>query len=321
MPVTLRPYAGPSDLLFISRMLAAADAVQPLGRFRTPEELRLWFDNPENNPTQDAILLEDTDGTCCGYLLLEPKWFSAEHLVGFARFITHPSYKAEGLDDQCLVWAEARMRQLGNGKVNRLEVHAVARTDSLDRIFSLEWNGYKPIRRYINMLYDYTQELPAAALPAGFSVRAVNPETEAEAWVDCYNHAFIDHWDFTPISAAFFHHSRQFNASQRPDHDLVVCDGDGKFAAVCWSQYDPSKFKAGTRREATLHQIGTRRGFRGRGIATALMVYALKHLQSDGIEAVRLFVDSENPTGAKRLYERLGFLDDYPLIFYGKTLT
>lgn len=51
------------------------------------------------------------------------------------------------------------------------------------------------------------------------------------------------------------------------------------------------------------------------------MVYALKHLQSDGIQAVRLFVDSENPTGAKRLYERLGFLDDYPLIFYGKTLT
>lgn len=174
MPVTLLPYAGPSDLPRISRMLAAADAVQPLGRFRTPEELRLWFDNPDVDPYQNAIVLADEDDTCCGYLLLEPKWFTRQHLVGFARFITHPSYKAEGLDDQCLAWAERRVRQLGNGQAHRLEVHAVTRTDSPDRIFSLEWNGYKPIRRYMNMLYDYPKALPAAALPEGFIVRPIN---------------------------------------------------------------------------------------------------------------------------------------------------
>jgi ribosomal protein S18 acetylase RimI-like enzyme len=48
--------------------------------------------------------------------------------------------------------------------------------------------------------------------------------------------------------------------------------------------------------------------FRRRGVATTLLVSAMRHFRARGFAALRLKVDSDNPSGALRLYERLGFL-------------
>lgn len=49
------------------------------------------------------------------------------------------------------------------------------------------------------------------------------------------------------------------------------------------------------------------RSHRGRGVASALIIASLRSFQEAGFTHAALGVDSENPTGADRVYERLGF--------------
>ena len=59
--------------------------------------------------------------------------------------------------------------------------------------------------------------------------------------------------------------------------------------------------------EAWIGDLGTRRPWRKQGIATALLNHSMLAFQAAGIPHASLGVDSENPTGALGVYERVGF--------------
>jgi mycothiol synthase len=56
-----------------------------------------------------------------------------------------------------------------------------------------------------------------------------------------------------------------------------------------------------------VRSVGTRRPWRGRGLATSLLAQVLCNAAAQGAKSARLDVDAENPTGALGVYERLGF--------------
>jgi ribosomal protein S18 acetylase RimI-like enzyme len=53
--------------------------------------------------------------------------------------------------------------------------------------------------------------------------------------------------------------------------------------------------------------LAVRREYRQRGVATALLTWTLNRADHLGMQSVGLDTDAENPTGAVRLYTRLGF--------------
>jgi ribosomal protein S18 acetylase RimI-like enzyme len=55
--------------------------------------------------------------------------------------------------------------------------------------------------------------------------------------------------------------------------------------------------------------LGTLRSHRKRGIASALVHTACHVFRGEGFTHAALGVDSENPTGAYHLYQRLGFTE------------
>jgi ribosomal protein S18 acetylase RimI-like enzyme len=61
-----------------------------------------------------------------------------------------------------------------------------------------------------------------------------------------------------------------------------------------------------------VNTVGTRRAWRGKGVASWLITEALRRIAEaeDGFQRAILGVDSENPTGALRVYRRLGFSED-----------
>ena len=65
-------------------------------------------------------------------------------------------------------------------------------------------------------------------------------------------------------------------------------------------------------REAWVNTVGTRRAWRGKGVARWLLAEALRRVANadDAFERSILGVDEENPTGALRLYRALGFEED-----------
>ncbi|GMA31460.1 GNAT family N-acetyltransferase [Litorihabitans aurantiacus] len=53
--------------------------------------------------------------------------------------------------------------------------------------------------------------------------------------------------------------------------------------------------------------LGVRKEWRGRRVATALLGAAMRAYAASGIQYAGLGVDTDNPTGAFGLYERLGY--------------
>ena len=70
----------------------------------------------------------------------------------------------------------------------------------------------------------------------------------------------------------------------------------------------PAGLGAPCRVEAWINTVGTRRAWRGKGVARWLMTDVHQRIAAadDGFERAILGVDAENPTGALRVYRRLG---------------
>lgn len=68
-------------------------------------------------------------------------------------------------------------------------------------------------------------------------------------------------------------------------------------AALCWAN-------------GFLKDLCVAESFRRRGLGAALVAHALHHFEARGLTSVTLKVESDNPSGAQRLYERLGFASE-----------
>jgi ribosomal protein S18 acetylase RimI-like enzyme len=66
--------------------------------------------------------------------------------------------------------------------------------------------------------------------------------------------------------------------------------------------------------------LGVRAPWRRRGLGEALLVRAFDEMCRRGLTAVRLGVDSENPSGATRLYERVGMSVATEIVVYERRL-
>ena len=149
---------------------------------------------------------------------------------------------------------------------------------------------------------DATREV---ALPAGLELRPVATSDMRQIF-DAEAEAFKDHWGQREWSDQIF-------AERMADPDLdtslwrVAWDGDEVAGVVSTFVFDEENAILGLSRGWLAH-VSTRRPWRRRGLAAALILSACAGLRERGIAEAALGVDSANPTGALGLYEGLGFV-------------
>lgn len=61
------------------------------------------------------------------------------------------------------------------------------------------------------------------------------------------------------------------------------------------------------RNEGFVLGLGTHPSFRKQGLGRALLLTGLERLKVAGVDSALISVDAENPSGALRLYEAVGF--------------
>jgi mycothiol synthase len=143
--------------------------------------------------------------------------------------------------------------------------------------------------------------LPEAALPSGVTLATWDVET-APSFFAAYSASFTDRPGFPGWPQERWVEWTAGDPDFRPDLSWVARAGDEAvgFITCCLD----------TTGEAPLGfiiQVGTRPDWRGRGLAGALASRALRGFRADGRPAALLDVNTNNP-GARRLYERLGFV-------------
>jgi mycothiol synthase len=261
-------------------------------------------------PATDLVLVEADDGRLAGYARVEwndsndgERWYEA---VG----IVDPASRRRGVGTALLGWSERR-------RVVMAAEHAAGplATDRATALTTFLFDGdrggavllgnrgYAPFRRFASMRRPHLDDIPDVALPEGLEIRPIANERAALRRVfDADVEAFRDHFGWSEGSDEKFAEFLE-DPNLRPDLWLVAWDGDEIAGAVLNGIHtDP-----GSDPQGWLDSIFTRRPWRQRGLARALIARSLALLRSQGLTAASLGVDLANPNQALALYESCGF--------------
>lgn len=283
----------------LTNLLARVDGTE---EYYEAEDLAEELDESGFTPEQDSWAVWDRD-TMVGYGQLRV----ATNLDDEGRVRCHlgggvdPDWRRRGIGRELIRRQEERARELAGERHPGVPFffRASGELDGSDARRLLTRMGYA-VARYFNEL---TRPLPGAdvTVPDIEGVRLITPTDEHEDAVrEAHNAAFADHWGSSPQAPETW---RDYwtGRSQRRQFSTLAVDGAGAILAyVMISQWTP--------REAFVDLVGTVREARGRGLAAAALGRSIRLVAESGdYDVIELGVDSDSPTGATRLYERLGF--------------
>jgi mycothiol synthase len=262
-------------------------------------DVTAWLSGPDL--ASDTWLFEE-DGR-----LVAAGWVEKDHDTGMAVGIVHRERRGRGLGSKLVDRSEERLRALGVGRV-----HAVTLAPDLAAGPLLAGRGYREVRRFWEMTIELGDEPPPEPrLPAGFRIESFSSEL-ARAFHGALEEAFAEHWEYQPEPFEEWW-ERQV---ARPDHDpslwFVVLTGEDVAAAT---RNDPERSGGGW-----IGALGVRADWRGRGLAKALLLRSFREFHQRGQRRVGLGVDSENATGATKLYESVGMVVDSEQVVWEKVL-
>lgn len=281
--------------------LVNEEAVAHLGTpiWSTERVLRHWS-NPIVDRERDVAVVEAPGGEICGWLSL---LCGPPHVEVFALGVVAPAWHARGLGAAILAECERRSaRFVELAPVGaRVVIHAGALADEPAVGALLTAAGYREVRRFQLMRIDFPGVLPAPSVPAGIRIEQLDPEHDVAAAFDAHREAFADHWGEMEETLDEFRH--WLIETPRFDCELSLLARDGPEVAgylFAWpdAEENPSR--------GYVAALGTRRAYRGRGIAEALLRHVFSTLRDRGKRGCDLHVDSDSLTGATRLYERVG---------------
>jgi mycothiol synthase len=174
----------------------------------------------------------------------------------------------------------------------------------------LRSEGYAAVRYGFDMTRPDLDDVPDVPMPDGLAVREVT-RADAPPVFAADIEAFRDHWggfDDSPAELERWLDSPEFD----PSLWVVAFDSaSGEVAgAVINAVYPDENAELGLNR-GWLDSVFTRRPWRRRGLARALIARSLVKLRERGLSSAVLGVDAENPSGALGLYENVGFVVEH----------
>ncbi len=303
--VRSRAYAGESDLPDLAELTAQSDVLDQLDQPVSIEELQSMITNPITDPQRDVRIWKNDAGNMIGFAHMQ-LLANDNVLDGILWFRAHPDARDGDLADRIIDWGVERLREAKRERGAEGQLFSGARSDDDWRIEALRRRGFAPARYMLRMDRTLDDAIPPPQLPAEHTLRHMAGAAEVADWVEMFNQSFIDHWNHHPLTVERRLHIMS-EPSYRPDLDLIAVAPDGAFTAFCACQLVPADQSDRGEPEGWLLVLGTRRGYRSIGLGSAMLLAALHRLQANGATIAKLIVDAENPTGAKRIYERVGF--------------
>jgi GNAT superfamily N-acetyltransferase len=274
----------------------------------TPRDLERDFRYLQNcDPSKDMIYVE-VNGKLVGFCRCE--WRSREGGERTYELVAHllPEWRIKDLRRAMVRENERRLRTIAHGHPDGFKKFLEVRSNFSDNPWRslIEEEGYRPYRHSLQMVRPVSGEIPNIPLPKGLDVRPYKTEqlrqiffAAKEAFREEPN--FSEEW-WTDDAMKHMTERRSF----RPELWVVAWEGD-EVAGGVMNVIDEEENKKFGRNWGDLAAVFVRRPYRRQGLAAALMARSLHVLRTEGVTKASLGVDSENPTGARRIYEKLGF--------------
>jgi ribosomal protein S18 acetylase RimI-like enzyme len=230
-----------------------------------------------------------------------------------------PAHRQQGIGSELLAWsiaaARARLEAAPAG-IPRV-LRGIAYAGRADALALFARHGLEPARFTDELLRALAEPTDAVTTP-GIAIVAWDDARSEDARV-AENEAFSDHWGSAPRDPVAWRQDLTSHGA-RPDLSFLALDGD-RVVGLCRNRFFPDDEAVTGRREAWIQNLSVVRSHRKRGIASALVVASIEAFRHAGFTHAALGVDSENPTGAYGLYERLGFRRMHRIVVCQRTLS
>lgn len=307
--LALRHFRGESDVPGMVAALNASDAADGVERVTTLEGLAHSYAHLVNcDLTQDLMILA-VRGEIVGYIRVEWWQNDAGERIYTPNAFLKPEWRRRRLGTAMLKWAQSRLREI-----------AATHPEDGPRYFEsfiselapgaealLKNDGYQPVRHGFLMVRPDLEAIPDFPLPAGLQVRPVKPEHYRAIW-EADHEAFRDHWGYAPPKEEDYQRWLGDKVIFTPELWKIAWDVEkNEVAGQVKSFINHEENARFNRRRGWTEFISTRRPYRRRGLARALIALSLRELKARGMTEAALGVDTQNLSGALRVYEDCGF--------------
>ncbi len=306
MPILQRPYSPQLDqpglLALASRYpadhLHVTDLPYRLSSWacQNPDSTNLWFDE---------------SGRLLAWAVLQTPFWTLDYVC--------PPATDLDMYPQILAWAGLRARALLGTQYGQSSWYVMVFPAQAGRIRQLEAAGFhcqgslgENSWSKVLMRRPATGPVAACRIPAGFTVRPLAGEKEAQAYVDLHRSVFetknmtVD-WRLRTLGSP----------AHIPDLDIVVASPDGRLGAFCvgWLSRRPGGVLVGQ-----VEPLGCHKDFRRYALGRVALAEVLRRFQAMGAAEIFVETDSYRDT-AFRLYEWMGFQVVKEVLVYGKDFT
>lgn len=314
----IRNYQDEEDQKDIIRIWNGCVDADGLDHPLTEEELSRTIEHLTHCDPGKDILLVDIDGEAVSCSML---WWDDE--PGGKRLYRYhlkvlPGYRDTGITDGVIRWLESRARERARDHPDKEKVFHICINEEEEYLSTaLKFEGYEFYRYGLKMVRPDLEDIPDTSLPEGVEIREVKEE-DLDKIRKAWNRACEDLRSQVPISRESW---EQWKEDDTFDTSLwsIAWNGD-EVVGTCLGMIDKDENEANGTKRGYTEFISTKKGWRGKGIAKALMADTLRKLRDAGMEEAALGVDAENPSGALNLYEKMGYEKVGQMIFYRKPL-
>ncbi len=222
------------------------------------------------------------------------------------------------------IWLDVRATALDalSGLLEAIEKRAVAKKPGAQLMGFLsdadtplrdlyETAGYRIVRHSFRMRIELEEDPAEPEWPEGFAVRTML-EGEERRFYDAQMASFADTWMFSPEPYDVWRHWMVDDPSFDSSLWFLAEKGD-ELGGIVIARAPENEPGIGW-----VRILGVIPDHRQQGLAQALLRHTFREFASRGFNAVALGVDAENPTGAVRVYERVGMHVERTSLIYEK---
>jgi GNAT superfamily N-acetyltransferase len=287
----------------------------------TADQIAKIIANPAVNIATDTLLVVSPEGLPVAgiFVVLTPE--AHDERVLMIPGSVHPAFRRRGIGTFLLTWAEERCRQVFQGL--RFTCPGYMRLDSRqdldDRIALYERRGFHPVRRFCQMMRDVSAPHAPITVPESVSLEKWDDEKNA-AIMAASDEIFADDWASQPVSTESWNVQVKENPNFRGDLSVIAFNkSNEQVIGLCLCSVETGHSE--TTSDGWVFQLGIRPEWRGKRIASALLLSAVDNFKAAGLTTVRISLDVANPTGAAWLAAKDGFVPVARYVRFSKPIT
>ena len=313
-----RPTGSDDDYEAMARVVNAANIEDDVPWLPTGTNLREEMEGSSGlDPLTDVVLTE-IDREVVAVASVERTMRGGQPMYDVHGHIV-PEHRRRGLGRPLLHENLRRVREIAgaHGDPYPLTIRGWTGERETGHQSLLTSEGFTTDRWFFLMRRPTLDDIPEVPLPEGIQLRPVRPADHRPIF-DAEFEAFQDHWLPDDYDEARF---EELFKKTDLDTDLWVVAWDGdEIAGVIQNWIWTAENERLRVKRGWLEKISVRRPWRRRGLARAMTAESLRRFRTTGMTDAMLGVDTENGTGALRLYEELGFEVDQRTSAFTRTL-